>query len=368
MWRMGSGVVTLCLLGLLQHCGGSTATSTTETRNITGTVSASTLTTSLSKGLGKAALSCTDVEVCCTGYTSSTPTVAAVDSNCEFTVALPLESFCFCGIFTGTDADSDGCGDTYVGSLGCAARGYGGALPIYAAADGSTSEIDLGTTTQQGQTFVTENDFCASVDTDDDGTADATDTDDDGDSIADDADAAASGGCYDADEFDSDDDNIPDIFQSVWSDLTDSDSDDVPDFCDITTDCDADEEDTDGDCIPDAEASCDDDDDADGFDDCFDCDSSDATVGLDCYEDIFCALDLDGDGVTLCDDCDDADDGDNRTISEGCEESCGSDSTECSDDFTCQLFADDRLASDPVCDGNSVSCMTCVDGCCTVTE
>ena len=41
----------------------------------------------------------------------------------------------------------------------------------------------------------------------------------------------------------------------------------------------------------------------------------------------------------------------------------------CDADFDCQQFAEDAITEgDPICEGNNVSCMTCVDDCCEVTE
>lgn len=345
-------------------CGSSgTATDTTTTRGITGTISAPSITTAVNaKALSKATLACTDLEVCCAGYTGAL-SVVDVDASCNFTIGLPLESFCYCAVFTGADADSDGCGDTYVGSLGCAARGYSGAIPIFAAADDSTDAISFGTVTLEGQTFAASSDPCAVVDSDNDGTNDTSDTDDDGDGTADDEDAAWSGGCLSADQNDSDDDDIPDIYESAWDDLSDADGDNVADFCDISTDCSASASDTDADCIPDSVESCEDDDDNDDVPDCLDCDPDSASSTTGCYTSLICALDFDEDGVNLCEDCDDFDAGNDLTLSGGCEPSCASDSTTCDNDFECQLFSENNL-NDRFTTANA----RCRDGCCEVVE
>lgn len=359
--------VSLFVLGLCTACGSSSG-SGGDTRNLTGTVTASTLTTSVSvKGLTtKATLACTDLKVCCAGYTGAL-TVVEVDSNCQFTIGLPLETFCYCAAFTGADGDGDGCGDTYVGSLGCSASGYSGAIPIYSAADDTTTDIDIGTVALEGQTFTSTADPCSVVDSDNDGTNDASDNDDDGDGTADADDAAWSGGCLEADINDSDDDDIPDIYESAWDSLADGDSDDIPDFCDVSTDCSAASGDTDGDCVPDSAEACEDDDDGDQVADCVDCNPDDASETTGCYGSLVCALDLDGDGKDVCEDCDDFNAEDDRLLSSGCTESCGSDSKACGAPFDCQLFAETRLAEgNPVCSGKSISCMTCVDGCCKV--
>lgn len=360
-------VVSLLAVGFCSACGSSSGTpSSDDTRNLTGAVTASTLTTSLAaKSLTKATLACTDLEVCCTGYDGGNPTVVAVDSNCQFTIPLPLETFCYCAVFSGTDGDSDGCGDTYVGSLGCAARGYGGAIPIFAAADDSTTDISAGTVALEGRIFTATTDPCSVVDSDNDGTNDSSDADDDGDGVADDDDAAWSGGCLSADQNDSDDDDIPDIYESAWDSLADSDGDNVADFCDVSTDCSAAKGDTDGDCIPDSVEACEDDDDGDDVADCVDCDPDDASVTTGCYSALICAFDFDEDGIDICDDCDDFDDGNDLTLASGCSESCASNSTPCDANFECQLFAEDQLAAGtPVCSGTSVSCKSCIDGCC----
>ena len=98
-------------------------------------------------------------------------------------------------------------------------------------------------------------------------------------------------------------------------------------------------------------------------------DDSDSSVGFDCYEDDFCELDLDDDGVSYCDDCDDFDSNETRSFG-----SCDSASTSCEisgcgNDFDCQLLAEDYLAADdPICSNDSVSCMECLDGCCEITN
>lgn len=294
------------------------------TRNLTGTVAASSLSGLRINGKTQA-LACTDLQVCCAAYDGGT-VVADVAADCTFTLALPLENFCYCALFTGEDGDANGCGDEYVASLGCSENGYSGAIPIFPDDDDSTDDIDVGTGTIEGSKVVATGNPCAQVDQDNDGADDAEDTDDDGDSTEDGDDEFNSFGCENADEFDSDDNGVPDIFESEWASdfaalklqtdgtdalsdfFADSDGDDVPDGCDVDFGCEADAFDADGDCIPDEFDFCSDDADGDGLGICFDCDDSNADIATStaCYDD-FCATDSDGDGFGLCDDCDDED-------------------------------------------------------------
>lgn len=353
-------------------CGGGSSSSSTSssgsTRNITGTVDSAVLSSSLiwKKNFKFVTLGCSDVQVCCFGY-DGTASVADVADDCTFTLALPLESVCYCSIFNGSDGDSDGCGDSFVATLGCSETGYSGGIPIFPDGDNSTDDIDFGTVSVQGDVGYSSTDPCSQVDTDDDGTDDADDTDSDGDGIADEDDFVCGDGCLNADDFDSDDNDVPDIYESTWDGLSDSDSDNIPDFCDVTEECDCSETDTDCDCLPDDDDETEEDDDGDGVSAEIDCDDDDASVTYECYEDTICALDFDGDGTSLCDDCDDFDDEDTRTVDEGCEDEATCSLSDCNNNFECQLFADTRNGEgNPVCSGGSVSCMLCIDGCCEV--
>jgi len=310
--------LTVGLLGGLMSCGGG------ATRGVTGSLTSTTLPAVTVRGSKRQVL-CGDVKVCCGGY-DGTVTVAEVNaSTCSFKIDLPLETFCYCAIFTGEDEDNNDCPDTYLASLGCSENGYGGAVPVFAAADDSTDQIDLGTSTVQGTSVVSENDWCASTDQDNDGTADSTDTDDDNDGTDDSSDFTNSIGCENADKFDSDGDNTPDIYEAIWgsalsalkvkgqtgSDIdeffVDADDDNVPDFCDEDFECESETGDEDGDCIPDDFDWCADDADGDGVPYCVDCDDTTTASQVECYEADFCAIDGDQDGYGLCDDCDDYD-------------------------------------------------------------
>ncbi|MBI2068301.1 MAG: hypothetical protein HYT77_09855 [Deltaproteobacteria bacterium] len=329
MYRFHHGVAVLAVLLLvsLQGCGSSGTAG--ATRAMTGSVSASSLQSVRLKSphqaltIKKATLACGDVSVCCSGY-DGTVSVKKIGSDCSFTIDLPLESFCYCALFSGSDGDSNGCPDNYVASLGCSANSYEGAIPVFADDDNSTAAINLGSGDVQGSNVVSAIDICTQVDQDDDGIADSADTDDDGDGVTDAGDFQNDTGCVNADKFDSDGDNVPDIYESLWSSelqalrlggaksqldtfFEDSDNDDVPDFCDSDFACTPDSEDTDGDCIPDLYDACGDDGDSDGVPFCVDCDDGDATSTVECYEDEFCAIDSDNDGFGLCDDCDDWD-------------------------------------------------------------
>jgi hypothetical protein len=295
------------------------------TRGLTGNVNASSLTGLRLKGV-KTAVACEDLKVCCGAYDGSI-SVEKVNKDCTFKIELPLETFCYCALFTGDDEDKSDCPDTYVASLGCSENGYGGNIPVFPGGDDSTEDVDLGTSSVQGTTVVSANNYCASVDEDNDGDVNSLDLDDDGDDIQDTIDFLNAIGCKNADKLDSDNDDTPDIYEGLWSDtlqtlkikgqtdgeldefFVDADNDDIPDFCDADAEgvCVADSEDNDGDCIPDAFDWCEDDGDADGIPYCVDCDDADAASGVECYEDEFCALDGDGDGFGLCDDWDDLD-------------------------------------------------------------
>lgn len=381
----------LCFFLIFAGCSsGSSSDSDTEdttTRDLTGNVvQASIPLPSLRANHGtlyQSTTDCSDVQICCNGYDGSTA-VETVASDCSFTISLPINSYCFCGLFTGEDADGDGCFDDYIGSLGCSEGGYSGAIPIFADADGSTDDIDSGDGEVQGTRVVSSTDICSQVDQDSDGTADSDDSDDDGDDVADDDDNFNSEGCESVAELDSDGNDIPDIFEDLWEALFGSDSDDfffdededdVPDGCDEEVggtefSCAADELDTDGDCIDDEFDESLEDNDEDGLIAYIDCDDDDADVGFECYEEAFCALDIDEDGVSYCDDCDDYDSNETRSYDE-----CDSDSVSCSisscdTDFDCESVATDYIAEgNPLCiDEESVSCIECIDGCCEVTE
>ncbi|MBI2980964.1 MAG: hypothetical protein HYY44_01445 [Deltaproteobacteria bacterium] len=317
-------LVLFCFSILLMSVGGTGGCGTQgTTRGLTGTFSASSLPTLTFNGTKKQ-IACADLTVCCGAYDGSI-SVTEVKSDCTFKIDLPLDSFCYCAIFRGEDADSNKCPDTYVASLGCSEKGYGGYIPVFEGADDSKEAVDLGSSSVQGTNVVSANDYCASVDEDNDGVANASDSDDDGDAVADAGDFQNAEGCVNADKFDSDANGTPDIYEGLWSaelsalkmkgsaDSTldeffaDTDNDDIPDFCDADFACSPDEEDTDGDCIPDSFDFCSTDADADGVPVCVDCDDADTASGVECYADDFCAIDSDGDGFGLCDDCDDYD-------------------------------------------------------------
>ncbi len=317
-------------LGGTGGCGGSSTGGggggTDETRNLTGSLSSSSLSSLKLKGKNTS-LACTDVQVCCAGYDGSTA-VATVNSDCSFELALPLNNFCYCAIFTGSDEDGNSCGDEYIASLGCSENGYSGAIPIYPDTDGGTDDIDIGEGDVEGTKIVAANNPCAQVDQDQDGSTDADDTDDDGDDTSDSEDDYNDYGCENLDEFDSNADNIPDLFQAIFGSLFsslkvkgtadasddplasffgDEDGDDVPDGCDKDFTCEATSADADGDCIPDDDDWCATDEDGDYIGVCADCDDSDPdpAVSIACYSDNYCGADNDGDGFGLCDDCDD---------------------------------------------------------------
>lgn len=284
------------------------------TRGITGTLSASSLPALTVQGKSQQ-LACTDLQVCCGAYDGSL-LVASVGSDCTFTLSLPLNNFCYCAVFSDADADGNGCGDNYLASLGCSENGYGGAIPIFPDADGSTDKIDFGTGSTEGKKVVATGNPCAQVDQDDDGTVDSEDSDDDDDGILDGSDNLNSIGCENADELDSDENNVPDIYEGLWGNelaalklmkgqgtsgelaqaFADSDDDNIPDFCDVDFGCAPDEFDTDGDCIPDDFDKCadttdddgngnpDNDNDGDGINICQDCDDEDPQSGIDCYD------------------------------------------------------------------------------------
>ncbi len=289
-------------------CGSAGSGGSAATRTMTGTISSSSF-GGLTRGLRmQTVTSCADTQVCCFGYAGDS-VVAEVGSDCSYSLDLPIDNFCFCGLFSGTDSDGDGCGDDYLASMGCSENGYAGVIPVFADSDGTTDAIDTGEVSVEGLKVVSANNICAQVDQDGDGINDAEDTDDDGDSTLDSDDGTDDSGCENALEYDGSDDGIPDLFQpSVWAGLDDEDADDVPDFCDVTS-CVADETDADGDCIPDDSDYCSADADGDSLNTCFDCDDSDPDVDVSaaCYDESFCQTDTDGDGFGLCDDCDDED-------------------------------------------------------------
>lgn len=305
-------LTVLASLTLLTQCsstgaataGGADAT----TRDLTGTVSAGGLIApSVSRSVvGKTTqLACSDVKLCCVGYAGGAPTVAALTEttggDCTFTVTLPLNSFRFCALFGGADADSNSCPDTYMGGLGCTVgSNFAGALPIFADADDSTDAIDGGTLTVASGRVTASSDLCAQVDQDDDGTADTADTDEDGDGISDESDPYNDSGYSDyIDDYDADDDGTPDIYEDSWDDYADFDEDGIPNFAeeDIDDDGTANDDDTDddGDGISDEEDT---DDDGDGT-----ADADEST-------------DTDGDGIPDAFD-DDADAGDSTGDDDG---------------------------------------------------
>ncbi len=310
------GFITFFLLATLSACGGGSSgtVAATPTRALTGTISEGSLSTAIVKSpnatkslVKKVVSSCSEVQVCCTGYSGGDPTVADVASDCTFTLPLPLNTYCGCWLASGTDSDADGCGDDYIGSMGCSENKYQGLIPT--GGDGAVTDIALGTATIEGNKVVTGTNACSQVDSDDDGTVDSEDADDDGDGTNDDDDATTDEGCQYPTFIDSNLDGIPDFFQpAIWNALTDSDGDGTPDFCDVTTDgCTADDDDTDGNCVPDIYDTYKIDDDADGYPSWDDCDDSDNTVTNSCYSDAYCNTDDDDDGFGLCDDCDDED-------------------------------------------------------------
>lgn len=378
-------VAVLILATGLFGCGKSGTT-----RALTGTVNSSSLSGLYLNGVKNQTVACGDLQVICSGYTGEETTVD-VEGDCTFRLELPLESFCFCGIF-----DTSG---SYIAALGCAEGGYEGAIPVFLGADDSEADIDIGGVSIEGDKGVSTVNACSLVDQDNDGTADATDTDDDGDGTGDGADFLNGSGCEEADNFDSDGNDIPDIFEDVWVDQTDEDDNNIPDFCE--TDCTADTEDTDGDCIPDSADDCFVDTDGDAIPDCIDCDNSstDLTTSLACYDDL-CTIDSDGDGFGLCGDCDDEDstitneceafddfdpctvddDNDGVNFCDDCDdgdsgigiECTACELTSCDSDFECQQFAENQLGDDDTsndaCPNEGVSCLTCVSGCCEVTN
>lgn len=293
------------LLLVTAACGSSTSTDGSSssssssggsdtTRSVTGSVSLSSLSTSLSaKGAKTAVDACASVSICCTGYTGEGWTVATLNSDCTFTLALPLENYCYCGFFTGTDVDGDTCPDTY-------ANYTLETIPVFEDVGGLTDDIDLGECDGDG----CANDVDGQVDVDQDGTANSDDTDDDGDGTADTDDDYGADGLLDAWQFDLDGDALPDIFESIWADYTDTDDDGLPNFLDF--DLDGDGTNNTADTDDDGDGTADDsdtDDDADGF--------SDDDIDTDTDGDgIWNLFDGDPDGDSLFSDFDDDDDGD----------------------------------------------------------
>ncbi|MBI2082503.1 MAG: hypothetical protein HYT76_02945 [Deltaproteobacteria bacterium] len=316
--------IAVGMLVIAASFGGTSGCGTSgTTRGLTGTLNSSSLSGLKIKG-ATVAVACEEIKVCCGGYDGKV-TVEKVNKDCTFKIDLPLETFCYCAIFTGDDADSNDCPDTYLASLGCSENGYGGAIPVFAGADDKTDDIDLGSSSLEGRKVVSTNNYCASIDEDNDGIANSTDDNDDGDEVLDSTDFQNAKGCVNADKLDSDGDDTPDIYEGLWGStlsalkvkgqtdgelddfFVDADNDDIPDFCDADFACTPDADDSDGDCIPDSFDWCSDDGDADGVPFCVDCDDGDATSTVECFADDFCALDGDGDGYGLCDDCDDYD-------------------------------------------------------------
>lgn len=381
--------VSVWLFGGTGGCGGG------ATRGFTGTINSSSLagltvrsrqTDGSTLVLKNQTLTCTDIQVVAAGPDGG-DLVAEVSAECTFTLNLPLNNFCWIGLFRESD-------DGYISSLGCAENGYEGAVPIFPGADDSEEAIDIGGVTLEGDRGVSTENPCTLVDQDGDGTADAADDDDDGDGTGDANDPLDGSVCTDGDNFDSDDNDIPDCFEDLWGDLDDQDEDEVPDFCDgedEETGC-SDPADADGDCIPDEFDECLEDSDGDGVPDCLDCDSSstDLAASLDCYDD-FCTVDSDGDGFSLCDDCDDEDssttddceefddfdpcavdgDSDGINLCDDCDDedsAVGLECTQCSTSscdgaFDCQLFAEDDLTDEFETDNTQ-----CVAGCCELVE
>lgn len=301
-----------------------------ESRELTGSIAAASISALVKNQSGDGASSCSDLTICCGAYDGSLA-VAEVAADCSFTLSLPLDNFCYCSIFSGADEDGNECPDTYLASLGCSENGYSGAIPVYADDDGTTDAIDLGEGNFEGAKLVVSaaGNPCAQVDQDGDGSDDAGDDDDDGDDIGDGEDDFNLFGCENLDELDSDDNGTPDIYESFFSSdfaisrsgglvknqgedsdfadfIGDDDDDGVPDGCDTDFGCEPDDGDVDGDCIPDDFDWCADDEDGDELYACFDCDDTDPDieVSIACYDD-FCASDSDGDGFGGCDDCDD---------------------------------------------------------------
>ncbi len=327
---------------------------------------------------------CNDISICCSSYTGAM-VVTEVNADCSFSIALPLNSFCFCGAFSGDDSDGEGCPDNYLASLGCSENGFSGAIPIYADADDTTDAISLGESDFQGTSLVPTTDPCSQVDQDDDGVTDADDADDDGDAVNDTEDSLTSSGCDNADEVDSDDNGIPDIYEpELWAEFDDSDGDGIPAFCDDDeTSCEASTDDSDGNCIPDIYEYCDDDSDGDGVGYCYDCNDTDSSSTTECYSDYYCSIDADEDGFDLCTDCDDTDantgsecfsyddycalydeDGDGFNICYDCDDTDASSGAECYSHDYCSDYDTDGDGYN-ICfdcdDNNSTSTIECYD-------
>lgn len=377
------------------------------TRSLTGALPVSLpapLTLHQKRQKSQSTLACTDVQVCCIQYgvTGATPTSIDVGTDCRFSLELPLNSYCACYLASGTDDDGDGCKDTYVGSIGCSANGYSGALPVFADEDGGTGDIDLGTSSIEGKKVVAANDPCAQVDQDGDGTPDSEDSDDDGDGTGDAGDVFEGDSCADLCQMDANENDVPDCYElgdvadaaaalklkgqglpGSFFDLFfgDSDGDQTPDGCDANFGCDPSADDADGDCIPDAFNDCDVDDDGDGLPNCYDCDPTDASVTSDCYD--FCSIDNDGDGFGLCDDCDDQDpdvtyecfganycetdgDADGYGFCIDCDDSDPAVTTDCYGDFCNNDFDGDGVGICEDCDDyDSYNMVTIINDCCT---
>lgn len=267
-----AGAILLSALACGGSSGGDSLGSTT--RGLTGTVASSSLSTLLKSSVKTAASSCSSISLCCWGYTASTPAVVSLSgtAECSFSIDLPLENYCFCGFFSGTDAVDNTSGDT--GADGCPddyAEVTLAPIPVFDDADGTTEAFDLGVCTNLS---CTNQDILTNVDEDNDGLSNADDTDDDGDSLDDTDDLCNPSGCGNPLQRDGDGDSIPDFFEGIYGGLVDSDSDGVPNEFDIDIDGDGiiNETDTDddGDDIDDAD---DDDADNDGISSAYEIDS-----------------------------------------------------------------------------------------------
>ncbi|GEM_PF-5766563 len=361
----------------LQSCGGGATGGGTSvtTRNVSGTITQGSLASLSAKKLHRKATvdSCSTVSICCWGYTSDTPAVSALDASCGFNIALPLGGYCFCGFFNGTDADSDGCPDDYLSeSLP--------PIPVFKDASAGTGTIALGACTGTS----CENNVDALVDEDQDGTTNATDTDDDDDGIADSSDDCNTSGCGNPLQRDSNDDGLPDFYETGYESLTDTDGDGIPNEFDGDIDGDgtanATDTDDDGDGTADASDS---DENGDGLADFAETDTDGDGVPNELDGDI------DGDGIANSADTDDDGDGtadstDSDTNGDGVADStttsdsdgdgvpnfldttsasCAANTITCTDNFACQLFA----AEDST-DAFETDNSGCVSGCCAVVQ
>lgn len=308
-------------------CGSTSSVITAAnatTRGMTGSLSSGTFAALKGSNKSAVAASCSGVQLSCVNY-AGTATTADVAADCSFSITLTLNSFYYCGFFV--EASS-----SFLGTLGCEENSaFAAALPIFADTSGGTDAINAGSGLAFSSGQVAASTICQQVDQDGDGLSDADDTDDDGDTVGDSSDSFNESGCETADTYDSDGDNIPDIFEALWASLVDADSDNIPNFCDF---------DVDGDGL---DNDADSDDDGDGT-----IDSSDT--------------DILGDGVV------DSGDQDHDGVDDMHATSCSL--TSCSNDFECQLYADDTLSdSDPDNDigTDEIECVTS-SGCCELIQ